>query len=124
MSGKGFVTIGFLSMVVAIGVLQASESVAADENRVAGSERIGHGGSAYAVNQPDAVRKGDCSMASEEQTKADIIERIGHGGSTYSSSQAKSAQAGDCPMAGKRIDVVERLGHGGSTYSSSQTMNN
>jgi hypothetical protein len=115
---KRVLPVGLLSMMIAIGVVSASVSLASDASRGNVLERIGQGGSIY---QSKSGRVGDC------RTKVDVIERIGHGGSTYSSSQSKSVQVGDCHLVAEReqsMDVVERIGQGGSTYSSKQRMSN
>ncbi|NJL16919.1 MAG: hypothetical protein HC938_06670 [Nitrospira sp.] len=91
---KNIVTVGFLSMVVASGVANASDGVATENQRVNVIERIGAGGSAYSSNQPDNV--GMCPV-----TGMNVTERIGHGGSTYSFSRSKSVQAGDCHTMGQ-----------------------
>jgi hypothetical protein len=74
-------TVGFLSMMAAIGVVNASASFASDVSTADVLERIGQGGSTY---QSKSDRAGDC------QSKVDVLERIGHGGSTYSSSRTMS----------------------------------
>jgi len=105
--------IGFLSIMAATGVMNASGSFAADTNPADPLDRIGHGGSTY---QPESAQAGDC--------RVDVVARIGHGGSTYSSSQSKSV---DCALegdAGKSGEAVARIGHGGSMYSSGQTVSN
>ena len=113
MSGKGRVTIGFLSLVIATGVVPAIDSFASDTSRTDIGERIGHGGSTY---QARSLQASDCRVVGEE--------RIGHGGSLY---RLQSGQAGECLLArasGKKEDVTKRIGHGGTIYSSSQTVTN
>jgi len=110
-SAKGILTIVFLSMVVATGIVNTFDSFASDTSRIDIGERIGHGGSTY---QSKFIQASDCRVVREE--------RLGHGGSMY---QLKSGQFGDCQIAregGKKEEVAQRIGHGGSIYSSSQTM--
>lgn len=106
---KSLVTIGWLSMVVAAGVANASEHAATKVQGVHNSERIGAGGSDYSPSQSDGG--GLCAV-----TGTKITERIGHGGSTY---HTKSVQAGECNGNGRLVDVIQRIGVGGSVYSSS-----
>lgn len=111
---KSMLAIGFMSVVVATGVASASDDAVFDAQRVNVAERIGAGGAAYSLSQPDGA--GSCSL-----TGANVTERIGHGGSTYSISQSKSVQEGDCHAVGKeeeRVERIERIGAGGSTYFS------
>jgi hypothetical protein len=114
---KSMLAVGFLSMMVATGVVTTSNSVASDVQRVEVIERIGHGGSTYASSQSDGADT--C-----HETGVSAIERMGHGGSTYSSSQSKSAQVGDCHVMGeegRKVGATERIGAGGSTYSHSRS---
>lgn len=117
MSVKSMWIIGFMSMVAATGVVNASSSFAADTNQKGVmEERIGIGGSTYSFGQPDGA--GDCRVAREERRKVDVIKRIGTGGSTYSFNKTDG-----CQMAGegrKKVDDIKRIGTGGSTYLSSQ----
>ncbi len=109
MRGKNRVTIGFIAMMVATGIVDASGSFASGAGHVTGAERIGHGGSTY------QVLVGPVSAC---QMKADVIERIGVGGATY-----LSGQASECQIAGKErnsVNSIERVGAGGSTYSARQ----
>ena len=113
---KSMLAVGFLSMIVATGVVTTSDSFASAVQRVDVMERIGHGGSTHSSSQPD--RAGTC-----HGTGLTIVERIGHGGSTYTSSQSKSDQVGDCHVMGeegRKVVVMERIGAGGSTYSHSR----
>jgi len=124
MSSRAMVAIGFVSMVIATGVVGVSWSVASDTNEVdvvksawASNERIGQGGSTY---QSNAVRTGDCTSSGEAEGTADVVKRIGHGGSHY---QGKSAHTGPCNFAGEaggQVDVVEHIGQGESQYSNGQ----
>ena len=123
MSAKTMFTIGFLSMMVASGVVKVPDSFAAEAQRLEVIERIGAGGSIYSSSQPMPVQSGD-SVAGTERRKVDVIERIGAGGSTYSSSWPMPVQSGDS-VAGterRKVDVIERIGAGGSTYFSRQPM--
>jgi hypothetical protein len=95
---------GFLSMMVASGVVKVPDSFASEAQRVDAIERIGAGGSTYSASQPMPVQPGDSHVAGTERRKVDAIERIGAGGSSYSFSQPMLARTGD-----------------GATYSSSQT---
>ena len=104
MNAKKMFTMGFLSMMVASGVVKVPDSFASEAQRVDAIERIGAGGSTYPSSWPMPVQPGDAHVAGTEQRKVDVIERIGAGGSTYSSSQPMLARTGD-----------------GATYSSSQT---
>ena len=125
MSAKKMLTMGFLSMMVASGVVKVPDSFASEAQRVDVIERIGAGGSTYSSSQPMPVQPGDSHVAGTERRKVDVIERIGAGGSTYSSSQPMPVQPGDSHVAGterRKVDVIERIGAGGSTYSSSQPM--
>jgi len=117
MKVKSMLAVGFLSMIVATGVVTTSDSFASDVQRVDVMERMGHGGSTYSFSQPDGA--GTC-----HGTGLSVVERIGHGGSTYSSSQSKSVQVGDCHVMGeegRNVGVMERIGAGGSTYSHSRS---
>jgi hypothetical protein len=125
MSAKKIFTMGFLSMMVASGVVKVPDSFASEAQRVDVIERIGAGGSTYSSSQPMTIQPGDSNVAGTERRKVDVIERIGAGGSTYSSSQPMPVQPGDSNVAGterRKVDVIERIGAGGSTYSSSQPM--
>jgi hypothetical protein len=96
MSAKKMFTVGFLSMMVASGVVKVPDSFASDAQRVEVIERIGAGGSAYSSSRPMPVQLGDSHVAGTERGEVDVIERIGAGGSTYSSSQPTMlARAGD-----------------------------
>ena len=88
MSVKSMLAVGFLSMMVATGVVTTSDSVASDVQRVDVLERMGHGGSTYASSQSKPVQVGDCQVMGEEGRKVDATERIGAGGSTYSYSRS------------------------------------
>lgn len=102
---KAMLVMGFLSMVAATGVINASGTFAGDPSQGSALKRIGQGGSTYEIK---SVRAGDC------QSEANVAERIGHGGSTY---RSQSAKAGDCNMAGaaeKKMEVAKRIGQGGS----------
>ena len=113
---KSMLAMGFMSMMITIGVGNGSNSFAADLNRgVVPEPRMGHGGSTYSLSQADGAS--DCQVAGAERRKVDIIERIGAGGSTYSASPPPSVQASACQVVGRKVDVVQRIGHGGSTYS-------
>ena len=94
MSAKTMFTIGFLSMMVASGVVKVPDSFAAEAQRLEVIERIGAGGSIYSSSQPMPVQSGD-SVAGTERRKVDVIERIGAGGSTYFSRQPMLARADD-----------------------------
>ncbi len=121
MSAKKMFTMGFLSMMVASGVVKVPDSFATEAQRVEVIERIGAGGSKYSSSRPMPVQPGD-SVAGTEQRKVEVIERIGAGGSTYSSNQPMLVQPGDS-VAGterRKVEVIERIGAGGSTYSSRQ----
>lgn len=104
MNAKKMFTMGFLSMMVASGVVKVPDNFASEAQRADAIERIGAGGSTYSSSQPMAVQPGDAHVAGTKQRKVDVIERIGAGGSAYSSSQPMLARTGD-----------------GATYSSSQT---
>jgi hypothetical protein len=109
MREKNRVTIGLIAMMAVTGIVNVSSGFASDVGEVAGTKRIGHGGSTY---QLQSDRVGPCQM------KADVVERIGAGGSRYSSSQNEGCQvAGDEQ---KKVNVIERIGAGGSTYSPSR----
>jgi hypothetical protein len=95
MSTKGMFTVGFLSMMVASGVVQVSDSFASEAQRVDVIERIGAGGSTYSSSRSMSVKPGDSHVAGIEQRRVDVIERIGAGGSTYSFSQPMLARPGD-----------------------------
>ena len=95
MSTKTMFTMGFLSMMVASGVVKVPDSFAIEAQRVEAIERIGAGGSTYSSSQPMPVQSGDSHVAGTERRKVDVIERIGAGGSIYSSSQPLHARAGD-----------------------------
>ena len=103
-NAKKMFTMGFLSMMVASGVVKVPDNFASEAQRADAIERIGAGGSTYSSSQPMAVQPGDAHVAGTEQRKVDVIERIGAGGSAYSSSQPMLARTGD-----------------GTTYSSGQT---
>lgn len=113
MSGKAVLTIGFVLMVTATGVVHPFDSVASNTSRIEIVARIGHGGSTYQSKSNEAS---DCHVVGEE--------RIGHGGATY---RLQSGQAGQCLKAREGVrqeDVTQRIGHGGTTYSPNQTMSN
>ena len=125
MSTKKMFTMGFLSMMVASGVVKVSDSFAFEAQRADVIERIGAGGSTYSSSQPMPVQSGDSHVTGTERRKLDVIERIGVGGSTYSSSLPMPVQPGDSHVAGterRKVDVIERIGAGGSIYSSSQPL--
>ena len=94
MSAKKMFTMGFLSMMVASGVVKVPYSFASEAQRVDVIERIGAGGSTYSSSRPMPAQPGD-SVAGTERRKVDVSERIGAGGSTYSSSRPMPAQPGD-----------------------------
>ncbi|MDH5739413.1 MAG: hypothetical protein OEY77_03715 [Nitrospira sp.] len=124
MSTKKMFVMGFLSMMVASGVVQVSDSVASEAQRVDVIERIGAGGSTYSSSRSMPVQPGDAHVAGIERRRVDVIARIGAGGSTYSFSRPILVQPGDS-VAGteqRKVDVIERIGAGGSTYSFSQPM--
>ena len=87
MSAKKMFTMGFLSMMVASGVVKVPDSFASEAQRVDVIERLGAGGSTYSSSQPMPFQPGDSSVAGRERRKVDVIKRIGMGGSTYSSNQ-------------------------------------
>ena len=94
MSTKNVFMMGVLSMMVASGVVKASDSFASEAQGVDVIERIGAGGSTYSSSRPMPAQPGD-SVVGTERRKVDVIERIGAGGSTYSTRQPTLAGAGD-----------------------------
>jgi len=124
MKAKSMLTMGFLSMMVASGVMKVPDSFASEAQRANVIERIGAGGSTYSYSQPMPVQPGDPKVAEMERMKVDVIEdRVGAGGSTYSYSRPMPVQPGDSTVAEteqREVDVIEdRIGAGGSIYSSS-----
>ena len=95
MSAKKMFVMGFLSMMVASGVVKVPDSFASEAQRVDAIERIGAGGSTYSSSRSMPSQPGDSNVAGTERRKVDVIERIGAGGSTYSSSQPMLTRAGD-----------------------------
>jgi hypothetical protein len=90
MRAQNILAVGFLSMMVASGVVSATNSFASDGQLTDVFERIGTGGSVYThypQSQPMPVQLGEVAVAGTTQGKVDVIERIGTGGSIYSSSQ-------------------------------------
>ena len=67
MSAKKMFTMGFLSMMVASGVVKVPYSFASEAQRVDVSERIGAGGSTYPSKQPMLAREGDGAPYSYSQ---------------------------------------------------------
>lgn len=79
--------VGFLSMMVASGVVNVPDSFASEAQRMGVFERMGTGGSLYTQSRPVPVQSGETTVAGTERGKVDVIKRIGAGGSIYSSSQ-------------------------------------
>jgi hypothetical protein len=79
MRAKSMWAIGFLSMVAATGVMNVSDSVASDANRVDVIESLHE-----TVAQEDSVKAG------VEWTRVDVIENIGSEGAGYPYSQPMS----------------------------------
>lgn len=82
--------VGFFSMIVASGVVKATDGFASEGQRMNVFERIGTGGSVYThytQSQPVPVQSSEAAVAGTKQRKVDVIERIGTGGSLYASSQ-------------------------------------
>ena len=76
---KSMVAIGFLSMVAATGVVNTSDSVASDANRVDVIDSLHE-----TVAQEDSVKAGS------EQRRVDVIERIAPEGAAYPYSRPMS----------------------------------
>lgn len=91
MRAKNILAVGFLSMMVASGVVKASDSFASEGQRMEGIERIGAGGSVYTPSRPLTSRASSASESETERGKVDVMTRIGAGGSTYSSSRPGAA---------------------------------
>lgn len=90
MRAQSILAVGFLSMMVASGVVTTTNSFAFDGQLTDVFERIGTGGSIYThypQSQPTPVQLGEVTVAGTERGKVDVIKRIGTGGSIYSSSQ-------------------------------------
>lgn len=96
--------VGFLSMIVASGLVKAPDGFGAEAQRMSVNERIGAGGCTYA---PAPVQPGSATVAETERGKVHVIKRIGAGGSTYSSSRPKTG-------------VIECLAAEGIVYRYSQ----
>ena len=95
MSAKTMFTVGFLSMMVASGVVKVPDSFASEVQRADVIERIGAGGSTYSYSRPMPFQPGDSNVAGMERRKVDVVERIGAGGSIYSLSQPMLAWVGE-----------------------------
>ncbi|NGZ96678.1 MAG: hypothetical protein CV089_11245 [Nitrospira sp. WS110] len=78
---------GFLSMMIASGVVKANDGFAFEAQRTDLFERIGAGGAIHTQSQSVLVRSGEAVAPGTKQWKVDVITRIGAGGSTYSSSR-------------------------------------
>ncbi|UVT16163.1 MAG: hypothetical protein H8K04_00930 [Nitrospira sp.] len=72
MSAKNMLTVGFMSMMIATGVVNVSDSLAADAHRVDVIDAL-HA----TVAQEDSVKAG------VEWTRVDVIESIGSQGTAY-----------------------------------------
>ncbi len=95
MRAQSILAVGFLSMIVASGVVKATDSFASEAQRTDVFERVGAGGCLY---RPISVQPGEATVAGVERGKVDVITRIGTGGSIYSSSQVKTG-GGECVVA-------------------------
>lgn len=87
--------VGFLSMIVASGLVKAPDGFGAKTQRMDLFERVGAGGSLYTQGQSVPVQSDKATVARTERGNVDVIKRIGTGGSTYSSSQ-KGGGATEC----------------------------
>ena len=83
MTAREIFAMGFLSMMVASGVVKVPDSFASEARRVVVIERVGAGGSIYSSSQSMPSQPGDSNVAGAERRKVVVIERIGAGGSTY-----------------------------------------
>lgn len=87
MRAQSILAVGFLSMLVASGAVQATDGLASEAQRMDLFERIGAGGAVYAPSQSASIQSGKSVAPGVKEGKVDVITRIGAGGSTYSSSR-------------------------------------
>lgn len=100
MNAKTMLRMGFLSMMVATGIVNTSGSFVLDVSRADVIERIGQAGSIYPSN---TAMLGDCFVPEKERLSMGSVKRIGHGGSTY---YTRFGQARDCNENGRMVDVI------------------
>lgn len=95
MRAQSILAVGFLSMMVASGVVKATDGFASEAQRTDLFERIGAGGAMYAPSQSAPTQSGESVAPGVKEGKVDVITRIGAGGSLYASSQ-KGGGAVEC----------------------------